>query len=408
MTQSEQEVLLARLQQYPVARYPVQHATTQFHLGSVLLHAGDSAAALDALITARNIFSVAGMRLEQAKTTVQLGVALRTAGRLHEAAAAFTAAGTGLGTLDSPTERAAASYNLGLVHQDQGDLQAAHAAWTEARELFLAAHHRAQAAAAARDHGGSLLTAGEAEQAIPLLELAATLAESASDLSGLGAAANVLGLAYLATDEPAAAVAALRRALAAFPRSTRPGDYAMVKANLALAYERAGDVARARLAAGQSVAVANAAPLVRTQAQQVLARLPGPTDGDLLSVLDAEDQEQWAAVIREEVLRVADLPDQTRQTLLRAVFDGLLTRSGASYDVAEALLQVVLELPPRPYDLMVAAIVAAGAGRSEQDSDRLSAVLSSAMARFAMPQWQRLAASLNAAAVEAGLPAQWR
>jgi len=407
MKQSEQQVLLARLQQYPVARYPVQHATTQFHLGSVLLHAGDSAAALDALITARNIFSVAGMRLEQAKTTVQLGVALRTAGRLHEAAAAFTAAGAGLGTLDQPTEQAAASYNLGLVHQDQGDLQAAHAAWTEARELFLAAHYPAQAAAAARDHGGSLLTAGEAEQAIPLLVLAATLAESASDLSGLGAAANVLGLAYLATDDPAAAVAALRRALAAFPRSTRPGDYAMVKANLALAHERAGDVARARLAAGQCVAVANAAPLVRTQAQQVLARLPGPTDGDLLTVLDAEDQEQWAAVIREEVLRVADLPDQARQTF-RAVFDGLLTRSGASYNVAEALLQVVLELPPRPYALMVAALVAAGAGRSEQDNDRLRTVLSSAMARFAMPQWQRLAASLNAAAAEAGLPGQWR
>lgn len=408
MTQSEQEVLHARLQQYPVARYPVQHATTQFHLGSVLLHAGNSAAALDALITARNIFNLAGMHLEQAKTTVQLGVALRTVGRLHEAAAAFTAAGAGLETLDQPAEQAAAAYNLGLVHQDRGDLQAAHAAWTEARELFLATHYPAQAAAAARDHGGSLLTAGEAEQAIPLLEQAATLAESASDLSGLGAAANVLGLAYLATDDPAAAVAALRRALAVFPRSTRPGDYAMVKANLALAYERAGDVARARLAAGQSLAMTNAAPLVRAQAQQVLARLPGPADGDLLSVLDTQDQEQWAAVIREEVLRVADLPDQARQTLLRAVLDGLLTRSGASYDLAEALLQVVLELPPRSYALMVAAIVAAGAGRSKQDSDRLSAVLSSAMARFAMPQWQRLAASLNAAATEAGLPAQWR
>ncbi len=408
MTQSEQEVLLARLQQYPVARYPVQHATTQFHLGSVLLHAGDSAAALDALVTARNIFSVAGMRLEQAKTTVQLGVALRTAGRLHEAAAAFTAAAAGLGTLDQPAEQAAASYNLGLVHQDRGDLQAAHAAWTEARELFLATHYPAQAAAAARDHGGSLLAAGEAGQAIPLLEQAATLAESASDLLGLGAAANVLGLAYLAKDDPAAAIPALRRALAAFPRSTRPGDYAMVKANLALAYERAGDVARARTAAGQSLAIAHAAPLVRMQAQQVLARLPGPADGDLLRVLDTEDHEQWAAVIREEVLRVGDLPDPARRALLRAVFDGLLARSGASYDLAEALLQVVLELPPRPYDLMVAAMVAAGAGRSEHDSDRLSTVFSSAMARFAMPQWQRLAASLNAAATEAGLPAHWR
>jgi hypothetical protein len=34
-------------------------------------------------------------------------------------------------------------------------------------------------------------------------------------------------------------------------------------------------------------------------------------------------------------------------------------------------------------------------------------VLDSAMARFAVPQWQRLAASFDAAAQHAGLPA-WR
>jgi len=71
----------------------VQHATTQFHLGSVLLHAGDSATALAALITARNIFSVAGMRLEQAKTTMQLGVALRTAGSRGQCVRATVDAG---------------------------------------------------------------------------------------------------------------------------------------------------------------------------------------------------------------------------------------------------------------------------------------------------------------------------
>ena len=68
----------------------------------------------------------------------------------------------------------------------------------------------------------------------------------------------------------------------------------------------------------------------------------------------------------------------------------------------------MLELPPRSYDLLVAAIVHASAGRPEQDSARLQSVVGSALARFAMPQWQRLAASLNAAASAAGLPATWR
>jgi len=405
---SEREVLVTRLEQYPVDRYPVQHATTQFHLGSLLLHAGDTEPALAALVTARNIFALAGMDLEQAKTTVQLGVALRTAGRLHEAAAAFTAACDGLACLDSPAERAAASYNLGLVHQDSGDLSAAHQAWTTAHELFLVARYPAQAAAAARDHGASLLTTGEVEAALPLLEQAASLAESAEDIPGLGAAANVLGLAQLAAGDPSGAVASLRRALAAYPRATRPADYAMVKANLALAHEQSGDVQRARLAAGQAQAVPSAAAPVRTLAHEVLTRLARPERDDLVAVLDTEDRAQWPAVIREELLRSVDLPPAGRAEFARAFLDGLLSRPATAYDLAEALLHVVLELPPRPYEHLLSALVAAAAGRSSEETDRVVAVVNSAMARFAMPQWQRLAASLNAAATAAGLPAHWR
>jgi len=405
---SERDVLVTRLRQYPVDRYPVQHATTQFHLGSLLLHAGDTGRAMEALVTARNIFALAGMGLEQAKTTVQLGVALRTAGRSHEAAAAFTAACNGLAFLDQPAEQAAASYNLGLVHQDAGDLTAAHQAWATARELFLAARYPAQAAAAARDHGASLLTAGEVEAALALLGQAASLAESAEDVPGLGAAANVLGLAQLAAGDPAGAVASLRRALAAFPRTTRPADYAMVKANLALAHEQAGDVQRARLAAGQAQAVPGAAPPVRTLANEVLTRLAGPGRDDLVAVLDTEDREQWPAVIREELLRSVDLHPGARTGFARAFLDGLLARPASAYELAEALLQVLLELPPRPYEHLVSALVAGTADRSSDETDRVVAVVNSAMARFAMPQWQRLAASLNAAAATAGLPARWR
>ncbi len=408
VAQSDHVALVERLRRYPVERYPVQHATTQFHLGSVLLHAGDTGAALEALTAARDAFAHAGLRLEQAKATVVLGVALRAAGRSDEAVAAFSTAGDELGALAQPAEQAAASYDLGLVLQDVGDLLGAHAAWTTARELFLSAGYPAQAAAAARDHGASLLTMGEVEAARPLLERATSLAERAGDDAGAGAAANVLGLAHLAAREPAAAVTALRRASSAFPRGSRPAEHAMVKANLALAHEQAGNQARARLAARQALAVPSAAGTVRTQAQQILARLPGQAHEDLLAVLDVEHREQWVGVIRDEVLRVAELPGDDRRALLGGFLDGVLARAGASYDLVESLLQVVLELPPRTYGSIVATVVDACAGRPERDGERLRAVISSALARFALPQWQRLVATLNAAATAAGQPATWR
>jgi hypothetical protein len=56
----------------------------------------------------------------------------------------------------------------------------------------------------------------------------------------------------------------------------------------------------------------------------------------------------------------------------------------------------------------VRAVVDGTAGWSGADGPRLHAVLSSALARFPLPQWQRLAASLNTAAQDVGLPAQWR
>lgn len=408
MAQSEQEVLVERLSRYPVERYPVQHATTQFHLGSVLLHSGAAGAALPPLTTARDVFALVGMTLEQAKALVMLGAALREAGRTAEAASAFTTACAALADLDQPAELAAACYNLGLVRQDAGDRPAAHRAWADARELFLSAGYPAQAAAAARDHGGSLLSEGQVSAAVALLEQSLSLAELADDQPGAGAAANALGLARLAADDPGVAVTALRRALAAFPRGIRPADHAMAKANLALAHEQAGDRPRARLAAAQVLAVPSAAAPVRTQAQLLLARLPGRLDEDLLAVLDAEDQQSWVAVLREELLRVAEQPAGERRALVSGVLDGLLARPAVAYDLAESLLQVVVELPPRTYEAFVSALVQASAGRPEAQTARLRAVLSSAFARFALPQWQRLVASLNAAAEASGQPATWR
>lgn len=408
VVQSEQDVLVERLTRYPVDRYPVQHATTQFHLGSVLLHAGANDQALESLAAAREVFAGAGMRLEMAKATMMLGIAQRGAGRLEEATQAFTDAEAHLETLDQPAEQAAAAYNLGLVHHDSADIEAAHAAWTRAQELFLTAGYPAQAGAAARDHGGSLLAAGQVAESLPLLEQALTLAELAADAAGTGAAANALGLAHLAAGDPTAAVSALTRALGEFPRSVSPADYAMVKANLALAHQQAGEPAPARLAARQALAVTGAAAPVRVQARQLLAPDPGTAHEDLLSVLDAADRPAWVAVIREEVVRAAESPPGALATLVRGFLDGLLERPGASYDLAESLLHVVLELPPATYGLLVSAVVDACSHRPAGEGDRLRSILGSAMARFAMPQWQRLAASLNAAAEVAGQPATWR
>ena len=407
MAATEQEDLTARLRRFPVDRYPVQHATTQFHLGSERLHAGDAKAALTALTAASEVFEQTGMRLEQAKADVMLGIGLRTAQRRSEAVTVFVRAETALAALGAATEQAAAAYNLGLVHQDAGDLPAAYNAWQRARELFVAGGYPAQAAAAARDQGAALLSDGHPDDALPLLQQALDLADRGGDEGGVGAAANALGLAHLAVGDPTAAIVALRRSLGAFPRVVRPGDHAMVKANLALAHEQAGDDARARLAARQALALA-APPPVRVQAQEVLARLAADAVDDLWLVLDDGVPEASPGVLREELLRGLDLGAGADTLVVRGFLEGLLDRPGRSYELAESFLQVVLELPPRPYGHLVEAVVASCAVQSDSGAERLRSVLGSAMARFAMPQWQRLAASLNDAALAAGQPATWR
>lgn len=407
MTTSDQDELIARLGRFPADRYPVQHATTQFHLGSTMLHAGKSSPALAALTAAHEGFSRAGMRVEQAKAAVMLGVALRAAGKLDEACIALSKAGEEMAALDQPTEQAAAAYNLGLVRADQGDPEGAQTVWIQARDLFLVAGYPVQAAAAAREIGTLRLNAGQFQLAIPMLEQAMDLAERSRDERGVGAAANALGLAWLATDEPVAALSSFLRALGAYPRSLRPADHAMVKANLALAHEQVGDVARARLAARQSLALAAAAGPVRAQAQSLLARLPGDDYKDLLVVLDVTAREEWLTAVRDEMARAVDLTEAQRSALVCCFMDGVLDRPGTSYQLVETLFQVMLELPPGPFDLLVVAVVHAQSGRSEQACDRLRAVTMSAMARFPLPQWQRLAASFNAAAEASGQPAGW-
>ncbi|TQN42576.1 tetratricopeptide repeat protein [Blastococcus colisei] len=410
MTAGRPEPLTARLARYPVSRYPVQHATTQFHLGSALLAAGEPAAAREALTVARRIFGEAGLRLEESKAGNMLGIALRESGRRAEAATAFRAVAESFAALGQPAEQAAASYNLGLVLRDAGDPAGAQVAWTAAGESFLTVGRPAQAAACAREHGSCLLTSGDPEAARRLLEEAAVLAERAGDLPGLGAALNVLGLALLATHRPSEAVETFRRALGAFPRTVRPAEYAMAKANVALAAAQAGQEARARLAARQSLAVPAAAGTVRSQARQVLAGLPPPPGNDLLDVLDDEPPDRWTATVREEVLRLVEAPAPERQAAVAGFLEGALGRPAATLPLVQNLLHVLLELPPAAYDPMVRAVVAAAGdpGLSAEDRDALARTMQSAMARFPVPQWDRLAADFEGAAAGSGATLGWR
>lgn len=408
MPGTERDVLVERLARYPVQRYPVQHATTQFHLGSLLLNGGDAAGAVGVLRVARDVFAGAGLALEAAKAAVMLGIGLRSAGRLDEATVTFDAVADALAALDQPAERGAARYNLGLVRQDLGDHEGARAAWAAAEEAFLSAGRHAQAAAAARERGASLLAGGVPEAAVPLLAGAVELAERVHDELGAAVAANVLGLAQLAAGDPAAAVAALRHGLGFAPRSIRPPEHAMLQANLALAYERAQNLPRARLAARQALAVAQAAPPVRAQARELLQRCPGDAAADVLAVLDAEARPAWPAVLREELIRTSELPRGSRREVLHRFLDGILARPDDAYALAQGMFEVVLEVPPVAFDALVDAIAGACTGRPDAELQRLDAILGAAMARFAIPQWQRLAAALNAAAANAGVPVRWR
>lgn len=400
--------LESRLARYPADRYPAQHAVVAFHLGTAHLQRARISQALESLRVAYGIFGRLGMHLEQLKALTMLGVALRESGRSDLAREAFERAVPAFGELDQPVEAAAASYDLGLVLNEQGHVVDAQQAMAYARQLFLEAGHLTRAGSAAREQGASLLTSGQVESALPLLVEATDLAERSGDLPGLGAAANVLGLAHLASDDTGAAVVAFSRAVAAFPRSMRPTEHAMVKANLAIAHEQDGNPARARLAARQALSVSSADPPVRRQAQRLLDRLKGAKQADLITVLDAEPLCRWSAIVREEALRWSDLGQDNRVEAVNGFIDGILGRPGTSVDLAESLIAALLELPPSSYAELVTAIVQATGTRAQPDSERVRMVVGSGMARFPIPQWQRLVSSLNAAAAAADQPAGWR
>lgn len=395
-----------RLTRFPPERYPVQHATARFHLGLALADAGRVDEASAALTAAAELFDPERLPAEHAKATNALGAVLRELGQVDAAAEAFRHAAELFGRAELAVERGAALFNLGLVQRERGKGDAAEC-FAAARDQFDPERHPAQSAAAARELGATLLTSDRLDEAGDVLLGAVRLAQRAGDLPGLGGAANLLGLAHIASGNADAAVGAFREAVAAHPRSVRPGEYAMAKANLALAYEGTGDPDRARLAATQALDTPGAAPPVRAQAWEVLDRVEDEAGSCVLAVLDSEPTDRWVAVLREEVVRWAELPAAELRAEAGRWVDGQLARSGRGSDLAEAWINALLELPPADMEAVLHATVAALGERDEQDADRFRSGAARALAHFPIPQWQRFAQVANEAAEALDQPATW-
>lgn len=397
------QTLEERLARYPLERYPVQHATAQFHLGVALTNQGRPLEAESALRAAAVVFSDR-LPVEYGKTMNALGAVLRMQGRLRESVDAFRTAGSLFATAKLRPEEGAARYNLGLAQRDAGNVAGAMTAFREASDLFGDDNPRSRAAAM-RELGVAQLQAGDIEGAIGTLTQARDAAESLGDQPGLGSAANALGLAHLAAGSPRDAITAFRLSAAANPRSVRPAEYAMAKANLALAFEAIGDQSRALLAAGQAAVVTSASPPVVGQARELRAR-GGARPGTLLAVLEHEPLESWPGVVREELARWIDLDDASRREELAAWTDALLTSPRES-DLAETWLGALLELTLQAAEEIVRDQLRVWAEQAPDARSIVQQRLGSAMARFHVPQWERLKDLFNRMALEQGQAGSW-
>lgn len=362
----------------------------------------DEAAA--ALRVASGLFDPEKMPPEHAKSLNALGAALRLQGRLEEAARAFDDAGAGFGSTGATLEQGAATFNLGLVQRELGRVDPAAASFEAARRLLDAERVPHQAAAAARELGVTQLATGDLEGAIATLGEARDLAEQLDDQAGLGAAANALGLAFLALPDLRAAIESFQLSAAAHPRTIRPDAYAMAKANLALAYERAGNAPHARAAGRQALQVADAAEPVVDQARGVLDHLGSPP-GDLLAILDEEDADRWPGIVREELGRWARADPGELFGEAQAWVDGVAQRPDRAVDLAEVWLGALLELAPPEMERVIEVTMESLAVDAGAAGAFRSPVLR-AMPRFYSPQELRLRDAFGKAASTRGL-APW-
>lgn len=402
------DALRRSLEEHPAARAPLLHATAQFHLGGLLLDDGSLEEAEDAFTAAAALFAARGARPEQAKALNGLGATLRAAGRLDLAARALEHATRGLTAAGLSLEEGAARFNLGLVLRDANRLEPAELELTKARALLDPQGVPAQAAAVAREQGATQLMLGRLDEAEASLRDAIALADAASDDASRSAAANMLGLAQLGLDQVELAVESFKLAAAASPRTVRPEAFAMAKANLATACERADDGERARLAARQAMATPAAPKPVHEQAAQILARL-GTSDSDLRAVLELEGSDEVRAnTVREELLRTVEANQAQLVADARSWLEAHRSESIQSVDVAAMWLSGLLELPPAGLERVTQAVVQAAQELDQESRDEFRESVTRAMARFHIPQWMRLQDVFVRAAEAAGDSGSWR
>lgn len=397
--------LQARLDRYPAQRYPVQHATTLFHLATVVLEA-DPVTAADDLDRAAALFDRDKLPLEHAKALLMAGIARRTAGDLVAAQACFVAAAEDFATLDQTAEEGAARFNLGLIAAATAQPDLARSSFISARERFAESRQPGAAAGAGRELGALLLDQGDPGEARRVLEAAQDAAERSGDPVALGSVSNVLGLARLASGDASGALAAFELAVASAPRSIRPQAHAMALANAALAHEAAAEHVNARLAARQALAMRSADAAVLEQARGLLTRLGDPL-GDLADAIIGADEREWPGLLRREVLRWLELTDDDCEREWGQLLDFVVTRPDP-VPVLESVVGVILEMPPRAAERLVATMLAP-LGTSDPDTvERVRSGLSRALGRYPGPQLLRMSGLVTAAASRTGLAGEWR
>ncbi|MFN2608406.1 MAG: hypothetical protein ABR511_11050 [Acidimicrobiales bacterium] len=392
--------LESRVRRYPPERYPVQHATAQFHLGVVLADAGRPVDARRALDVAVGLFPPDHLPVEHAKAANARGAVARLVGDLGAAAADFRVAAGVFAAHGLAAEEGAARFNLGLVERESGHGDRAVQSFLAAQGLL------GPVPAVRRELGAAHLAAGDVDAAVAVLEEALGDARASGDRAALGAAANLAGLAHLAADRPAMAVRWFATAAAADPRGVRPDGYAVAKANLALAHERAGDAAQARLSAAQALGSPAVPAPAAGVATGVLDRL-GRRAGDVMTVVADQPPERRRVVLQEELARWADAGAAERRSEAGAWVAGLLQRPEQAPELVEAWLASLLELPPRATADLVEAVVAGTGTLGPEAAQQVRSWHSRAMVTFHPPQWMRLRDIFAGAAARHGGPGDW-
>lgn len=401
--------LRASLTRHPPQRRPLQHATAQFHLGDLLLNAGELEEAEAAYTAAAALFGARGAHSEEGKALNGLGATLRTAGRPHAATRAFEHAAARLAAAGLELDEGAAYFNLGLALREAGEPEASACALERAVTLLDPQRAPAQAAAASRELGSAQLGLGRLDEARVTLEHALELAAHALDEAARSSAANTLGLVHLAAGANDAAATAFTRAVESSPRGARPEGFAIAEANLALARERQGLHARARLAARQALAAPVVPAPVEEHARGVLTRLGTGAEDDVRIVLDEEQPDDARArFAREELVRSADAPEGESAADARAWLRAHVQSRLDPVAVAELWLGALLELPPDALELLVRSAVREVASLEAQQRDEFRAAVVRAMARFHLPQMMRLQEMFTRAAEDAGDSGPWR